>query len=153
MRKKVNVCRRLFQRTRNDEVVRENRKKKYLQAKRRYQEGIKKEKLNSWKEFCNVAASIKPWSQVYKLAAGKTRANSIMTTLRKQDGSETTSIQDTMKIMLNHFFAEVREEETLYHKNISKYIEETLNTRDDVAFSRDEIKQTIDIFNQRKRQE
>ena len=153
MRKKVNVCRRLFQRTRNDEVVRENRKKKYLQAKRRYQEGIKKEKLNSWKEFCNVAASIKPWSQVYKLAAVKTRANSIMTTLRKQDGSETTSIQDTMKIMLNHFFAEVREEETLYHKNISKYIEETLNTRDDVAFSRDEIKQTIDIFNQRKRQE
>jgi len=28
-----------------------------------YQAGIKKEKLNSWKEFCNVAASINPWSQ------------------------------------------------------------------------------------------
>jgi len=78
MRKKVNACRKLFQRTR-----RENRKKKYLEAKRRYQDGIKKEKLNSWKEFCNVATSINPWSQVYKLWAGKTRANSIMTTLRK----------------------------------------------------------------------
>jgi tRNA(Ile)-lysidine synthase TilS/MesJ len=105
------------------------------------------------KEFCNAATSINPWSQVYKLAAGKTRANSIMTTLRKQDGSETTSIQDTMKIMLDYLFAEVREEETLYHKNINKYIEESLNTRDDVGFSRDETKQTIDSFNQRKRQE
>jgi hypothetical protein len=76
-----------------------------------------------------------------------------MTTLRKEEGSETTSIKDTMKIMLEYLFAEVREEETLYHKNISKYIEEPLNTRDDVAFSRDEIKQTIDSFNQRKRQE
>ena len=75
MWKKVNACRRLFQITRNNEVLRENRTKKYLEVKRTYQVGIKKEKLNSWKEFCNVAASINPWSQVYKLAAGKTRAN------------------------------------------------------------------------------
>jgi len=58
-----------------------------------------------------------------------------------------------MKIMLDYLFAEFIEEEILYRKNISKYIEEPLNTRDDVAFSRDEIKQTIDRFNQRKRQE
>ena len=109
------------------------------------------EKLNSWKEFCNVEASINPWSQVYKLAAGKTRANSIMTTLRKPDGSETTSIQDTMKVMLEYLFAEDREdEETLHHKNIRKYIEEPLNTRDNVAFSREEIKQMIDSFNKKK---
>ena len=55
--------------------------------------------------------------------------------------------------MLDYLFAEFIEEEILYRKNISKYIEEPLNTRDDVAFSRDEIKQTIDRFNQRKRQE
>jgi len=60
MRKKVNACRRLLQRTRNDEVVRENRKKKYLEAKRRYQVAIRKEKLNSLKEFCNVAACVNP---------------------------------------------------------------------------------------------
>ena len=89
-------------------------------------------------------------SQVYKLAAGKTRANSIMTTLRKPDGSETTSIQDTVKVMLEYPFAEDREEETLHHKNIRKYIEEPLNTRDDVVFLREEIKQTIDSFNQKK---
>jgi len=37
-----------------------------------YQAIIEKEKLNSWKEYCNVEASINTWSQVYKLAAGKT---------------------------------------------------------------------------------
>jgi hypothetical protein len=116
MRKKVNACRRLFQRTRNDEVLRENRKKKYLEAKRTYQAGIKQEKLNSWKKFCNVEASINPWSQAYKLAAGKTRANSIIITLRKPDGSETMSIQDTMKVMLEYLFAEGREEEETLHQ-------------------------------------
>jgi len=89
-------------------------------------------------------------SQVYKLAAGKTRANSIMTTLRKPDGSETTSIQDTVKVMLDYLFVEDREEETLHHKNIRKYIEGPLNTRDKVAFLREEIKQTIDSFDQNK---
>jgi hypothetical protein len=151
MRKKVNACKRLFQRTRNDGVLRENRKKKYLEAKRTYQAEIEKKKVNSWKEFCNVAASINPWTQVYKLAAGKKRANSIMTTLRKPDGSETMSLQDTVKVMLVYLSAEGREE-TLHHKNIRKYIEEPLNTRDDIAFSREEIKETIDSFNQKKAQ-
>jgi hypothetical protein len=60
MRKRVNACRRLYQRTRNDEVLREIRKQKYVEAKRTYQVGIKKEKCNSWKEYCNVAASTNP---------------------------------------------------------------------------------------------
>jgi low affinity Fe/Cu permease len=73
MRKRVNAFIRLHQRTKNDEVLRESRKQKYVEAKRQYQAEIKKEKGNSWKEYCNVAASTNPWSQVYKLAAGKTR--------------------------------------------------------------------------------
>jgi hypothetical protein len=66
MRKKVNANRRLYQRSKSDEVLRERRKATY-------QAEIKKAKSTSWKEYCNVAASVNPWSQVYKLAAGKTR--------------------------------------------------------------------------------
>ena len=44
-----------------------------MEAKRTYQAEIKKAKSNSWKAYCNVAASVNPWSQVYKLAAGKTK--------------------------------------------------------------------------------
>jgi hypothetical protein len=81
-----------------------------------YQAEIKKEKFNSWKEYCNVAASTNTWSQVYKLAAGKTRASSIMTTLKEPDGSETSSIQETVNVMLEHLFTEDTEQDTLHHK-------------------------------------
>jgi hypothetical protein len=100
-----------------------------------YQAIIKKEKLNSWKEYCNVAASINPWSQVYKLVAGKTRANSIMTTLRKPDGSEMASIQETMNTLLDYLSTEDREEDTLHHKNIRKNLEKPINTSEDDEFS------------------
>ena len=93
-----------------------------------------------------MAASINPWSQVYTLAAGKTRANSTMTTLRKPDGSETSSIQETMKVMLDHLFTE----DTLHHKNIRRTIEETICTSDDLEFSREEIKHEIESFNGKK---
>jgi hypothetical protein len=39
----------------NDEALRERRKVAYKEAKRNYQAEINKAKLNSWKEFCNVA--------------------------------------------------------------------------------------------------
>lgn len=73
MRKKVNANRRLYQRTKNDEELRERRKEAYIEAKRTCEAEMKKAKSTSWKEYCNLAASVKPRSQVHKLAAGKTR--------------------------------------------------------------------------------
>jgi hypothetical protein len=89
MRKRINALRRLYQRTRNNESLRENRKLKYFEEKKKFKYENRKEKLNSWKEYCNVAASANPLSNVYKLATGKTRTNSITTTLKKPDGTET----------------------------------------------------------------
>ena len=112
---------------------------------------IKKEKLNSWKEYCNVAASTNPWSQVYKLAAGKARADRIMTTLRKPDGSETLSIKETMDVILQYHFPEDREEsENQLHKTIRRSVDEPINTRDDTGFSKEEIRQTIASFSDKK---
>ena len=71
-------------------------------------------------------------------------------TLRNPDGSETSSIQETTKVVLDHIFTEDREEETLHHKNIRKTIEEPVCTNDDLEFSREEIKHTIESFNDKK---
>jgi hypothetical protein len=73
-----------------------------------------------------------------------------MTTLRKPDGSETASIEETMNTMLENLLTEGREEETLQHKNIRKNLEQAINTSEDEEFSREEIKYTIDSFNQKK---
>jgi len=62
---KINALRRQYQRTRNDEELRERRKRKYFE-KKKYQNEIKQEKFNSWKEYCIVTSSVNPWSQVYK---------------------------------------------------------------------------------------
>ena len=127
--------------------MRESRKHKYLEEKKKYQYEIRKEKLNSWKEYCNVAASLNPWSHVYKLATGKVRTNSIMTTLRKPDGTVTSSILDTMDTMLDHLITDDGEEENQHHINIRKMIEEPIYTRDDAEFTQGEIKQMIESFN------
>jgi hypothetical protein len=112
----VNANRRLYQRTRSDEALRERWEATYMEAKRKYQAEIKKAKSTSWKEFCNVVASINPWSQVYKLPAGKTRTASIMTTTRKPDGTETSSLHETVNVILDYLFTEDSEEDNSRHK-------------------------------------
>jgi len=64
MRKRINALRRLHQRTRNNEELRESRKHKYFEEKKSYQYEIRREKLNSWKVYCSVTASLNPWSHV-----------------------------------------------------------------------------------------
>ena len=74
-----------------------------------------------------------------------------MTTLRKQDGSESANILDTMKTMVNHLIPEdIEEEESYNHKQIRKMVEEPIDTRDDTEFTQGEIKQTIERFNGKK---
>jgi len=70
LRKRTNALRRRQQRTRNNEL-RERRKLQYLEGKAQYATTFKREKLRSWKEYCNITTAANPWNEVYKLAAGK----------------------------------------------------------------------------------
>ena len=69
-----------------------------------------------------------------------------MPTLTKPDGSETMSIQDTMEVLLDYLFEEDNVEENTHQKTIRKAVEEPMKTSDNVKFSREEIKQVIEIF-------
>ena len=89
LRKKTNALRRRFQRTRKHEGLKEQRKTIYLAEKAKYEATIKREKIRSWKEYCNLTSSSNPWNEVYKLAAGKKRNNTQIPTLRKPNGSLT----------------------------------------------------------------
>ena len=150
MREKVNANRRVYQRTKDDEAMREWRKVTYKKAKRNYQAKINKAKLNSWKEYCNVAASMNPWSQVYKITAGKIKEVNKMITINRPEGTETTSLQETINEILDHLCKEDGGEEKPNHKTIWKAVEEPINTEDDVEFTSDEIKHTIENFGQKK---
>ena len=103
MRKKVNALRRRYQRTKNDEILRQERKNKYLEGSHQYQSIINMEKLNSWKQFCSITEGSNPWNAVYKIAANKLRENSTLTTLQKEDGTYTNDMTDTLDYMMDHF--------------------------------------------------
>ena len=112
MRKLVDVYRRLFQRTKNDENLREDRKKnRNLRSKR------------------------------------------TITTLRKQDGFVTRNTKETMEVLLDYLFEEDHTKENQYQKQIRKTVEQPIKSIEDIEFSREEIEQAIESFNDKKHRE
>ena len=103
LRKRTNVLWRRYQRTRNNEELRERHKAQYFKEKTKYAATIKRKKSRSWKEYCNTTTSVNPWNEVYKLAAGKRNSSTQITTLWKPDGSLTADTKETLHLMLDHF--------------------------------------------------
>jgi len=133
-RKRLNALRRRYQRTRTIEE-RETRKKTYHEDKSRYQAAIKKEKLNSWKEYCNLTPSTNPWNSVYKITTNKHRRVLPMTTLLKSDGSYTSNLNEILQAMLDHLITrDDRTDDLDYHKRIRTKIREPSQTADDREF-------------------
>jgi hypothetical protein len=92
LRKRALSLRRRYQRTRNDDNLRHERKLRYQEGKRHYQAKLQEEKLKSWKEFCSHTAGTNPWNAMYKLASGKLQSKTALTTLKTQNGTYTSDI-------------------------------------------------------------
>ena len=151
MRKSTNVLRRKFQRTRNNAELRKACKMKYFEEKARYAATIKRKKTRSWKEYCNLTTPLNPWNEVYRLAAGKRITTSQITTLRKPDGTLTTDLKETLRLMLHYFTPEDNAlEDNDHHKNVTAHTEQPHNTPDDREFTTDEIRKVIEAMDNRK---
>jgi len=74
MRKRTNALRRRYQRTTNNEELRENRKNQYTKANKEYEAAIKRAKIRLWKQHCTATSPNNPWNEIYKLANNKTRS-------------------------------------------------------------------------------
>jgi len=55
-----------------------------------------------------------------------------------------------LEVLLDYLFEEDNAEENTNQKTIRKTVEEPIKTNDDVKFSREEIKQAIESFNDKK---
>jgi hypothetical protein len=97
-----------------------------------YQAKIKREKLKSWKEYCNLTPCANPWNAVYKLASNKTKRSLKMTNLQKSDGSLTSDLNETLKVMIDHLTPnDERSDDTDHHKRIRNLATEPIQTADD----------------------
>jgi hypothetical protein len=73
-----------------------------------------------------------------------------MTTIKKPDGTVTTNLNETLNTILDNILTEGKEIDNLHHQTIWKATEEPIYTDDDLDFSREEIKNVIDSFNQKR---
>jgi hypothetical protein len=142
MRKRTNALRRRYQRTRKHEGLREQRKTIYLAGKAMYEATIKREKIQSWKEYCNLMTFSNPWNEVHKSEAGKRRDNTQITTLRKPDGFLTEDLRETLQLMLEHFTPDDKEEDTELHKLARAQALEPADTDDDIDFTDFTVEET-----------
>jgi hypothetical protein len=150
VRKRTNALRR-FQRTRNKEGLREQCKTSYLEEKVRYEATIKREKIHSWKEYCNLTTSTNPWNEVYKLAEGKSRNNTQIMTLKKPDGSLTEDVRETLQLMLEHFTLEDKEEDDIDHHKLDRaHAREPAVTADDKGFTVEETRYVVASMDKKK---
>jgi hypothetical protein len=135
----VLALRRRYQRTRNDDNLRQERKLQYQEGKGQYQAKLQEGKLKSRKEFSHTAGS-NPRNAVYKLAAGKLQSEATLSTLITQNGTYTTDILSTMKNMMEYFLPEDNESSgSKHHKFIRQLAAEPLDTLDDEEFTKEEI--------------
>ena len=151
LRKKVNALRRRFQRTMNNEDLRAERKEKYLEGKRTYQTKMQYEKLSSWKKFCTLTDGTNPWNAVYRIAAGKLKNITNLTTLQKPDGTFTEDTASTLNLMLQQFIPDDNPEtDSQQQAEIRELMNEEINTGDDKIFTQEEITRVLKKFDPRK---
>jgi hypothetical protein len=73
-----------------------------------------------------------------------------MTTINRPDRTETRGLKETINEILNHPHKEDEGEENPHHKSIRKAVDKLIHTEDDVEFTPEEIKHTIECFSQKK---
>jgi len=65
-----------------------------------------------------------PWNAVYKLASNKTKRSQTMTTLQKPDGSLTSDLNETLKVMIDHLSPNDKQsDDTDHHKESGPYLQ------------------------------
>ena len=150
MRKKINAMKRRYQRTIHDNNLREVRKHQYLQEKRKYEATLRKAKIQSWKQYCNATTLSNPWNMVYKLATGKIKSCSPLSTQRKPDRTVTTDMAETLHFMIDSFTPEDEETDNEYHKLIRAQTKTPITTEDDKPFTPAEIRDAMKGMNKNK---
>jgi hypothetical protein len=95
--------------------------------------------------------SSNPCNEVYKLAAGKRRDNTQITTMRKPDESLTEDLRETLQLMQEHFTPNDKEQDFELHKLARAEALEPADTDNDIGFSVEKSRNVVASMDKRKR--
>jgi hypothetical protein len=150
-KKENNALRRKYQRTTNNDTLRQERKAQYFDGRREYESKLQDAKLKSWETFCTINDGANSWNIVYKIAPGKRKTSTKLTTLEKEPGTYTVDTRSTLMHVLKHFAPDDSEDsDNDQHKKVRKDIQEPTDTADDKAFTKEEIIANLKKFNPKK---
>jgi hypothetical protein len=97
---------------------------------------IRRKKIKSWKEFCNVTSATNPWNAIYKMAGGKTKRATHIISLRLQDGSLATNLQDTIPQIIQKLAPDDnQEDDTETNRQIRTLTLTPIDTEDEEEFT------------------
>jgi len=150
LRKRTNALQR-YQRTINNKNLRQERKEKYFDGRCECEGKMQEAKLKSRKTFCMINDGVNPSNTVSKIASGKIRTSTRLTTLEKEDGMYNTDMRSRTMHMLEHFVPDYREDsDNELHRKIRKKILEPPDTVDNKAFMKEEITANLKKLNSKK---
>jgi hypothetical protein len=149
LRKRTNGLWRRYQRTTNNENLRQERKVLRCTTRVRSQNAGSKAKI--MENILHDSDGVNRWNIMYKIASGKIITSTRLTTLEKEDGKYTTDTRSTIMHMLEHFVPDDREDsDSELHTKIRKEIQETPETAEDKIFKEEEIIHNLRKFNSKK---
>ena len=98
-----------------------------------------------------MTSSTNPWNEADKLAVGKRKNNTQITTLQKPDGSLTADLSETLEHMLEYFTPEDKEEDDTDNPKLARIqSQEPVDTADDKDFTLEEIRNAIESMGNKK---
>ena len=97
-----------------------------------------------------MTTSMNPWNVIYKIAAGKTKKAITLTTILKQDGSFTSTAEDTLDVMMDKCVPKDTVPDNEIHTKMRHDIENYVSSIDDSLFTDQEVTNAIKSFKEGK---
>lgn len=139
MRTRLKRCRRRWMRTRSEEYRRE-----FVTARTAYIWEIRQEKRNAWQRLLDEDGQHDPWGKAYKIVMERTKKETTLTSMRKEDGSYTMTVQETLERILQGLLPDDRpEEDTDEQRIVREQMEEASEGPEEPEFTAEELDRVV----------
>lgn len=139
-RKKVRAMKRRYKKCRGD--LREVYKNQYYREHDSYVENLASAKSNSWDEFISKVTK-NPFNLAYKLARDQLKTPLIISSIKKEDNSSTSTLKETVEYILGKLYTISERETENEEENLSEAKYKIQQCNGDVQFTELEIDTVI----------
>lgn len=139
MRVRLRRCRRRWMRTRTEEDRRE-----FVTARTAYVWEIRQEKRNAWQKLLDEGGENDPWGKAYKIVMERTKTETILTSMRKEDGSFTATVDETLEWILQGLLPDDRpEDDTEEQSSVRDQMEVASEGPEEPEFTEGELDRAV----------